>query len=140
VRTLATVQTRARDRPIADRAGRRPQHPLADVATSATPSPNRAPRACSMAGRWWASRSRAAAARARCRSARRSQGAGRTEGAAPDIELTQAFDFVTPVAGGIRRLAAPAVRRARRWPCWWCGCSCATGAPPSCRPSRCRCR
>ena len=58
----------------------------------------------------------------------------------PDIELTEAFDFVTPVRGGIRRLAAPAVRRRASWRCWWCGCSCATGAPPSSRPSRCRCR
>ena len=57
----------------------------------------------------------------------------------PDIELTQAFDFVTPVEEEYQARCT-CCTRARCWRCWWCGCSCATGAPRSCRRWRCRCR
>jgi multidrug efflux pump subunit AcrB len=58
------------------------------------------------------------------------RGAGEAQGRAPDIELTEAFNFVTPVVEEYEGSHQPAATKAPSWRCWWCGCSCATGAPP----------
>jgi hypothetical protein len=49
----------------------------------------------------------------------------------PDLELTEAFNFVDPVQENYDGSMC-CCTKARCWPCWWCGCSCATGAPPWC--------
>ena len=99
VRTLATVQTAAQIAALELAAGGRPPHPAGPGRRGdATPWPSRAPPPCSTASRWSASKWRAAAARAKSRSARRcTRRWPNCKLQRPDIELTQAFDFVTPV-------------------------------------------
>jgi multidrug efflux pump subunit AcrB len=57
----------------------------------------------------------------------------------PDLQITESFDFVTPVEDEFNA-SMTLLYEAPCSPCWWSGCSCATSAPPSCRPWRCRCR
>ena len=56
----------------------------------------------------------------------------------PDIELTEAFDFVTPVEEEYSASLTLLIEGAF-WPCWWCGCFCATGVRLLCLLWRCLC-
>jgi Cu/Ag efflux pump CusA len=47
----------------------------------------------------------------------------------PDVRH-RGLQLRRPGGGELRRLDVPAATKARRWRCWWSGCSCATGAPP----------
>ena len=46
----------------------------------------------------------------------------------PDIAIVEAFNFVDPVEENFEGSMRAAVSKARCSPCWWSGCSCATGA------------
>ena len=99
IRTIGTVATAAGHRAPRDAAARRPARPPRPGGlASPTPSPSAAPRRCSTAGRWSASRSAAAAARARSpwpKACARGWRSCRLR--IPASTITEAFNFVEPV-------------------------------------------